>query len=97
MILAILCCITAAKVENRRLGVVQKHGLVDKIDQTVPMTMFWMLPQFVLLGAFKGIFNYSAISFFIDQSPVLTQRYLPFMINAVVRECSFGFCCWKGE
>lgn len=84
MILAILCCITAAKVENRRLGVVQKHGLVDKPDETVPMTMFWLLPQFLLLGAFSGIFKYSAISFFIDQSPVSTQRYLPFFISAVI-------------
>ncbi|KAL8526345.1 hypothetical protein ACS0TY_015533 [Phlomoides rotata] len=84
MILAILCCITAAKVENRRLSVVQKHGLVDKPDETVPMTMFWLLPQFILLGAFNGIFNYSAISFFIDQSPVSTRIYLPFFINAVV-------------
>ncbi|KAI3474189.1 hypothetical protein Pfo_028977 [Paulownia fortunei] len=79
MILAILCCITAAKVENRRLGVVQKHGLVDKLDETVPMTVFWLLPQFLLLGAFSGIFNYSTICFFIDQSPVSTQRYLPFV------------------
>ncbi|KAG8377009.1 hypothetical protein BUALT_Bualt09G0123600 [Buddleja alternifolia] len=83
MILAILCCITAAKVENRRLGVVQRHGLVDKPEETVPMTMFWMLPQFILLGAFNGIFNYSSICFFIDQSPVSTQRYLPFFINGV--------------
>lgn len=66
MILAILCCITAAKVENRRLGVVQKHGLVDKADETVPMTMFWLLPQFLLLGAFNGVFTSSAVCFFID-------------------------------
>ncbi|XP_011094986.1 protein NRT1/ PTR FAMILY 5.5 isoform X2 [Sesamum indicum] len=83
MILAILCCITAAKVENRRLGVVQKHGLVDKPDETVPMTMFWLLPQFVLLGAFNGIFNYSTICFFIDQSPATTRNYLPFFISGV--------------
>ncbi|KAL6534366.1 hypothetical protein OROHE_013291 [Orobanche hederae] len=83
MILAVLCCITAAKVENRRLSVVQKHGLVDKPDKRVPMTMFWLLPQFVLLGGFNGIFNYSAISFFVDQSPVSSQRYLPFFISGV--------------
>ncbi|XP_047961343.1 protein NRT1/ PTR FAMILY 5.5-like isoform X1 [Salvia hispanica] len=83
MILAILCCITAAKVEDRRLGVVQRHGLVEKPDETVPMTMFWLLPQFVLLGASTGIFNYSALCFFVDQSPVSTRRYLPFMISAV--------------
>ncbi|KAH6777729.1 BTB/POZ domain-containing protein [Perilla frutescens var. frutescens] len=83
MILAILCCITAAKVEHRRLGVVQKHSLFDKPNETVPMTMFWLLPQFLLLGAFDGTFRYSAICFFVDQSPVSTQRYLPFLVIAV--------------
>ncbi|XP_075510221.1 protein NRT1/ PTR FAMILY 5.5-like [Primulina tabacum] len=83
MIVAILCCITAAKVEKHRLEVVQKHGLVDKPDERIPMTMFWLLPQFVLLGLFEGIFNCSAITFFVDQSPVSTQRYLPVFISAV--------------
>ncbi|KAH6777728.1 hypothetical protein C2S53_013421 [Perilla frutescens var. hirtella] len=83
MILAILCCITAAKVENRRLAVVQKHGLVEKPDETVPMSMFWLLPQFALLGAFRGIFDYSSICFFVDQSPPTTQRYFRILINAV--------------
>ncbi|KAL7136281.1 hypothetical protein ABFS83_10G019000 [Erythranthe nasuta] len=68
MILAILCCITAAKVESRRLGVVQMHGLVDKHGERVPMTMFWLLPQFLLLGAFEGFFTSSSILFFIDLS-----------------------------
>lgn len=83
MILAILCCITAAKVEKHRLEVVQKHGLVDKPDERIPMTMFWLLPQFVLLGLFQGIFNCSTITFFVDQSPVSTRRYLPIFISAV--------------
>ncbi|XP_051131172.1 protein NRT1/ PTR FAMILY 5.5-like [Andrographis paniculata] len=83
MILAILCCITAAKVENRRLGVVQRHGLVDKPDETVPMTMFWLLPQFVLLGGFQGVFTCSAVYFFVDQSPKSVEGYLPHFIIGV--------------
>ncbi|KAL2479504.1 Protein NRT1/PTR FAMILY 5.5 [Abeliophyllum distichum] len=83
MIFAILCCITAAKVENRRLGVVQKHGLIDKPDETVPMTMFWLLPQFLLLAALDGIFECSAVTFFIDQAPISTRRYLPFFVSGV--------------
>ncbi|KAL2500551.1 Protein NRT1/PTR FAMILY 5.5 [Forsythia ovata] len=83
MIFAILCCITAAKVENRRLGVVQKHGLIDKPDETVPMTMFWLLPQFLLLAALDGIFECSAVMFFIGQSPLSTRRYLPLFVSGV--------------
>lgn len=90
MILAILCCITAAKVEDRRLSVVQKHGLVDKPDETVPMTMFWLLPQFLLLGAFDGTFRYSAICFVVDQSPASTARYLPFFVSGIVGVGTIG-------
>ncbi|KAL9152983.1 hypothetical protein ABFS82_10G018800 [Erythranthe guttata] len=74
MIIAILCCITAAKVESRRLGVVQMHGLVDKHDNRVPMTMFWLLPQFLLLGAFEGFFTIGSIIFFVDLS--LMQEFI---------------------
>lgn len=83
MILAILCCITAAKIENRRLGVVRSHGLVDKPDETVPMTMFWLLPQFLLLGAFDGTFRYSAICFVVDQAPASMAGYLSCIISGV--------------
>ncbi|KAL7136286.1 hypothetical protein ABFS83_10G019300 [Erythranthe nasuta] len=83
MILAILCCITAAKVESRRLGVVQMHGLVDKHDERVPMTMFWLLPQFLLLGAFEGVFNSSAGFFFVDLSSV--QRFLSLSPGSIQR------------
>ncbi|XP_012831766.1 PREDICTED: protein NRT1/ PTR FAMILY 5.5-like [Erythranthe guttata] len=74
MILAILCCITAAAVESRRLGVVQRHGLVDKHDERVPMTMFWLLPQFILLGAFEGFLTSGANLFVVDLSWM--QRFL---------------------
>lgn len=62
---------------------VQKHGLVDKPDETVPMTMLWLLPQFILLGAFSDIFSKSSVCFFIYPSPVSMLRYLPFFIGAV--------------
>ncbi|KAG8377007.1 hypothetical protein BUALT_Bualt09G0123400 [Buddleja alternifolia] len=97
MVFAILCCITAAKVENRRLGVVQKHGLEDKPDDRVPMSMFWMLPQFVLLGMNNGLLDRSIISFYTNQYPVSRHNmyvplspvspndmYLPFVTSGVI-------------
>ncbi|KAL7095403.1 hypothetical protein ACP275_10G021700 [Erythranthe tilingii] len=84
MILAILCCITAAKVESRRLGVVREHGLVDKPDETVPMTMFWLLPQFLLLGAFDGLFGTGVVHFVFDQFPISMYRYLQYFYRSVL-------------
>ncbi|KAI9154256.1 hypothetical protein LWI28_023435 [Acer negundo] len=76
MILAILCCITAAKVEARRLGIVRDHNLIDKPEDKIPMSMFWLLPQFLLLGGFDGVSQTSVTSFLIDQFPPLMHRYM---------------------
>ncbi|CAI9097338.1 OLC1v1033737C2 [Oldenlandia corymbosa var. corymbosa] len=64
MLLGILCSITAAKVESRRLDVVKSHGLLDKPDETIPMTVFWLLPQFLLLGALNGMYDMSLQSYY---------------------------------
>ncbi|XP_062095280.1 protein NRT1/ PTR FAMILY 5.5-like [Humulus lupulus] len=61
MIFAILCCFTAANVEKHRLDKVKdmydKHG--PAYDGIIPMSMFWLLPQFFLLGSFDGILDES--------------------------------------
>ncbi|KAL9152989.1 hypothetical protein ABFS82_10G019200 [Erythranthe guttata] len=83
MIIGILCFITAAKVESRRLGVVRSHGLVDKPDETVPMNMFWLLPQFLLAGIFEGILKKSVVLFFKDNIPVFMEKFLPHLVDCV--------------
>ncbi|XP_062096778.1 protein NRT1/ PTR FAMILY 5.5-like [Humulus lupulus] len=61
MIFAMLCCFTAANVEKHRLDKVKdmydKHGTAS--DGIIPMSMFWLLPQFFLLGSFDGILDES--------------------------------------
>ncbi|XP_047948065.1 protein NRT1/ PTR FAMILY 5.5-like [Salvia hispanica] len=49
-ILGVLCCIAAAGMERKRLGVVRSNGLLDKPEEDVPMSVYWLLFQFVLLG-----------------------------------------------
>ncbi|KAJ0028220.1 hypothetical protein Pint_35208 [Pistacia integerrima] len=76
MVVGILCLITAAKVEIRRLDVIRSHGLIDRPDDKIPMTMFWLLPQFVLLGGFDGISQTSATRFLTDQFPATLGNYM---------------------
>ncbi|XP_031275324.1 protein NRT1/ PTR FAMILY 5.5 [Pistacia vera] len=76
MVVGILCLITAAKVEIRRLDVIRSHGLIDRPDDKIPMTMFWLLPQFVLLGGFDGISQTSAARFLTDQFPATLGNYM---------------------
>ena len=41
---SVLCCIVAALVETRRLYLIGDHGLLEKLDEKIPMTMSWRLP-----------------------------------------------------
>ncbi|XP_021828956.1 protein NRT1/ PTR FAMILY 5.5-like [Prunus avium] len=65
LVVAILCCITAAIVETFRLAVVKSHGLIDLPDATVPMSRFWLVPQYVFLGVADGLFELSIVRFYI--------------------------------
>lgn len=76
MIFSILSCITAAIVETRRREIIRSHGLLEKPNDKIPMTVFWLLPQFLLLGAHEGIYKNNIASFFADQAPQwITDKY----------------------
>ncbi|XP_059428691.1 protein NRT1/ PTR FAMILY 5.5-like [Corylus avellana] len=54
-IFSILCCITAAKVETKRLHKTPSDFNDNDPNEHIPLSMFWLLPQFFLLGAVDGI------------------------------------------
>ncbi|XP_042045850.1 protein NRT1/ PTR FAMILY 5.5-like [Salvia splendens] len=62
-ILGVLCCIAAAGVERKRLGVVRSKGLLDKQEDDVPMSVYWLLFQFVLLGGMDKLLEKSVAEF----------------------------------
>lgn len=83
MILSVLCCITAAKVETRRIHRIRDHGLLDKPDEKIPMSIFALLPQFMLLAAVDGIANSSITGFFRHQTPEPMHKYLIYFTKGV--------------
>ncbi|KAH6763809.1 Major facilitator superfamily protein [Perilla frutescens var. frutescens] len=67
--LSFLLMVVAALVERQRLAIVAEHGLVDKPDETVPMNVWWLAPQYLLLG-FADVFTMVGLQeFFYDQVP----------------------------
>ncbi|KAK9054974.1 hypothetical protein SSX86_026053 [Deinandra increscens subsp. villosa] len=84
MLLSVLCCITSAKVETRRLHRIRDHGLLDKPDEKIPMSIFALLPQFMLLAAVDGIANNSIAGFFRHQTPEAMRKYLGFCTKGVL-------------
>ncbi|KAF8391985.1 hypothetical protein HHK36_022325 [Tetracentron sinense] len=86
----ILCCIIAALVESKRLHVVQKYGLIDKPEATIPMSMFWLLPQLSFLGAIENNAGEILTVFCSQEVPNSMKRYLPFLTEAVLGAGTIG-------
>ncbi|XP_059653278.1 protein NRT1/ PTR FAMILY 5.2-like [Cornus florida] len=68
LVLHTIIMIIASLTERYRLGVAKDHGLVEKVGQ-VPLTIFILLPQFVLMGVADACFEVAKIEFFYDQAP----------------------------
>ncbi|CAO2827931.1 unnamed protein product [Amaranthus hypochondriacus] len=87
---SILCCIIAAIVEKTRLDVVKKHGLKEKTDDSIPLSMFLMLPQFFLLGIFDGSYICCVFNFFQTHAPKSLKKYLNSLMHFVL---GLGIIC----
>ncbi|RLN03803.1 uncharacterized protein C2845_PM13G14720 [Panicum miliaceum] len=59
----------AALVEGRRLRVARDAGLVDRPDVALPMSLWWVVPQYVLLGVAAVLAQIGLEEFFYDQVP----------------------------
>jgi peptide/histidine transporter 3/4 len=57
----------AAGVEMRRLRVAEESGVLD--SGQVPMSIFWLLPQYVLTGICEVFISVGQMEFFLDQAP----------------------------
>lgn len=90
MVFSVLCCITAARIEKKRLNVIRRHDLLDKPDEDIPMSVYWLLFQFFLLSGLDSFLEKSVAEFYTNQSPKSMQKYLGYFTKAV---SGVGFMC----
>ncbi|KAF2297326.1 hypothetical protein GH714_021449 [Hevea brasiliensis] len=69
MFLSALTTAIAALVEMKRLEVAREHGLVDLPDVTLPMSAWWLIPQYALFGVADVFTMIGLQEFFYDQVP----------------------------
>uniref|UniRef100_A0A7N0VDQ1 Uncharacterized protein n=1 Tax=Kalanchoe fedtschenkoi TaxID=63787 RepID=A0A7N0VDQ1_KALFE len=69
LVLAIVAMIAAALTEIKRLRVARDNGLTHKPDITVPMSVFWLIPQFLLVGAGEAFTYIGQLDFFLRECP----------------------------
>ncbi|XP_027363790.1 protein NRT1/ PTR FAMILY 5.2-like isoform X2 [Abrus precatorius] len=60
--------IIASGTESYRLKVAREHGVVESGGQ-VPLSIFILLPQFILMGTADAFLEVAKIEFFYDQAP----------------------------
>ncbi|KAM3685140.1 hypothetical protein ACJW31_11G095700 [Castanea mollissima] len=70
MLLSVICTVVAALTEVKRLKTAKEYGLVDMLDVTIPMSVWWLLPQYVLSGIADVFTMVGLQEFFYDQVPV---------------------------
>ncbi|XXG43918.1 hypothetical protein AAC387_Pa01g3844 [Persea americana] len=69
MFLSVVSMVVAALVEAQRLAVARDAGLIDNPTTTVPMSVWWLLPQYVLFGVVEVFALIGLQEFFYDQVP----------------------------
>ncbi|KAK6916993.1 Proton-dependent oligopeptide transporter family [Dillenia turbinata] len=69
LLLSVISLVIAAIVENKRLEVAIEHGLVDMPMVMVPMSVWWLVPQYVLFGVADVFTMVGLQEFFYDQVP----------------------------
>ena len=69
MFLYVISMIVAALVEIKRLKEAEDHGLVDTPNATIPMRVWWLVPQYVLSGVGDALAMVGFQEFFYDQVP----------------------------
>ncbi|KVH97506.1 Apoptosis regulator, Bcl-2, BH2 motif, conserved site-containing protein [Cynara cardunculus var. scolymus] len=68
LFISIFPMVAAALVEIKRLDVAKSLDLVNQ-NVPVPMSVFWQVPQYFLLGAAEVFMVVGQLEFFYDQSP----------------------------
>lgn len=67
--ISIISMSVSALVEIKRLQTAEKYGLVDDPNATIPMKVWWLLPQYLLTGVADVFTMVGLQEFFYDQVP----------------------------
>ncbi|XP_028056593.1 protein NRT1/ PTR FAMILY 5.4-like [Camellia sinensis] len=85
MLAALVCCKVAWLVEYIRLKSLKEHGLLGHPDAIAPISIFWLSPQFVLMGIMDGLARDGMEDFFKYQVPEsMRKRYAVVLIEVVI-------------
>ncbi|KAI7751885.1 hypothetical protein M8C21_002612 [Ambrosia artemisiifolia] len=69
LVLSTLAMVSAALTEIKRLRVAQSHGVVNDPTKVVPLSVFWLAPQFFFVGSGEAFTYIGQLDFFLRECP----------------------------
>ena len=69
LFLSILNMVVSALVEAKRVSIAKEYNLMDKTKATIPMTVWWLLPQYMIYGFSDAFAIVGLQELFYDQMP----------------------------
>ncbi|XP_038719746.1 protein NRT1/ PTR FAMILY 3.1-like isoform X1 [Tripterygium wilfordii] len=65
----IIATVVSALIEIKRKAVAAEHNLLDDPQAVIPISVFWLMPQFCLHGVAEVFMSVGHLEFLYDQSP----------------------------
>ncbi|KAE9614216.1 hypothetical protein Lal_00016697 [Lupinus albus] len=69
LVFSIFAMVAAALTEIKRLRVAQSHGLTHNPNAMIPMSVFWLVPQFFFVGSGEAFTYIGQLDFFLRECP----------------------------
>ncbi|KAI3467105.1 hypothetical protein Pfo_023768 [Paulownia fortunei] len=76
-VISLLATLAAGFVEIRRKNAALSHGLIDKPQEIIPISVFWLMPQYCLHGMAEAFMSIGHLEFFYDQAPESMRSTAP--------------------
>lgn len=75
--ISLLATLAAGFIEVRRKNAASAYGLTDNAHATIPISVFWLAPQYCLHGAAEAFTSIGHLEFFYDQAPESMRSTAP--------------------
>ena len=69
LVVSILATLVAGFVEKKRKAAASAHGLLNQPHSMIPISVFWLVPQYSLHGMAEAFMSIGHLEFFYDQAP----------------------------
>lgn len=69
LVLSVVSMVAAALIEMKRLKFARSHGFVNDPTAKMPLSVFWLVPQFFFVGSGEAFMYMGQLDFFLRECP----------------------------